>query len=541
MTRISTLAPFQNPFFLALWTATLASNFGLQIHLMAASWLMVSLASQPLMVAMVQVAVAVPFIMFALFAGALGDIYDRRLIMLCAQLFAFLSSALLAIFALTELITPWVLLLLVLLISLGAAFFTPVWAASVGSTVPRKHLADAISLNVSNFNLARCLSPALGGLLITSIGVAWAFVVNTLSYVGTITVLWRWKPPPQVQQSPPEPILWAMTMGIRYALRTHYIRVFIVRLVLCGIGGAVHLTLMPLVASDHLDGTASTFAVLLTAFGIGAVTGSLTVNWLRSVLGVQKSTLCCQLTLALSTLLLGTTDNLIACAALIAIGGGAWMTFLTLMNAGVQLLSPDWIVGRLLAVFQTSIFIAMALGGLIWGKVAGELGIASALSLASVAIILSSIYGWLRPAHDSDSINIENANLPSMTPEHTRTDPGSSPIIATVIYQVDNTNESAFLSAMEELKWVRLRLGALDWSLQQGLEDPELWVERYTSRDWDDHKRRVGRYTQHDNDIRLRAAAYDRRGKPEMYRSVKREPLGKIPQRPGTPDNLIIQ
>lgn len=523
--KISIWAPLKSRVFLAIWIASLATNFGMQIHTMAASWLMVRLDSSPFMVAMVQVSASLPFILFSLLAGTLSDIYDKRRQMLLAQLFALIASALLAFLTYTDQITPASLLFFIAMIGLGTAFYAPAWASSVNLIVPRQHITEAISLNITNFNLARCLSPALGGILITSIGLAWAFILNTLSYIGIVLVLLRCKiQQPKVKEVSSEPLMWAMRMGLGYAWRTDYIRVVLIRILLCGIGGAVFWTLMPVIATHLLEGDATTYATILSAFGLGSVFGSFLITKLRVKIGTQRAALLSQLVLAVTSLGVGFSDSLILTSLLLLVVGGAWMAFMTLMNASIQLSSPEWIVGRMLAIYHVTIFLSLALGGLLWGRIAAELSVDVALFAAGVMTLISLFYGKFKPLHDLGVINVENADLSHPMSDKTRVDPGNLPIVATVMYQVEAENETDFLKAMAELKMVRLRLGAVDWSLQQGLDESDLWVERYISRDWQDHQRRPGRYTHHDNEIRLRVAAFDKRKQPELIRSVQREP-----------------
>jgi MFS family permease len=518
----STLAPFKSRIFLSIWLASLISNFGMQIHTMAAAWLMASLEPSPFMVALIQVAASVPFLMFALLAGTLSDMYDKRLLMLAAQSLALLSSAVLAYCALTGAITSWGLLALIFSISVGMAFYAPVWQSSLNLQVPKEHMAEAVGLNAAGFNLARSFSPAIGGVLLTSVGAAWAFMINTVSYIGIIVVIALWKIPTSAKRSSREPVLRAMGLGFRYVRLTHYMRVVIIRVLLGGTCAAVFWSLMPIIARDQLQGGAATYSIILFAFGIGSVMGGLGNRWLRLRFGTQNTALGSQIILGLAALLCGLSSSLWLTCLLLTLAGAAWMAFMTIMNTSIQLSAPKWIVGRAIAIYQTSAFGSLALGSLLWGKIAAETGINYALLMAGGLCLLSCIYSQRKPLPELNSVNADTVNIDSRFPEEIQVETGRSQVCLSLIYEVALDKEAEFLHTMAELKRVRLRSGAVDWSLCQGLDNPRCWTERFTSQDWDDLQISRQRYTTQDNNVRLHACTLDQRGRPDMIREVIR-------------------
>jgi MFS family permease len=179
--RSATLAPFRHRIFLAIWIASLVSNFGSLIQSVGASWLMTSLAPTPDMVALVQAATLLPIMLFSLPAGALADAFDRRLLMIVAQAVMLIASAVLTVFGFLGWIGPWLLLVTTFVIGCGAALNGPAWQASVGDQVPRDVLPAAVALNSLGFNLARTLGPAIGGILVAFGGPQAAFLVKALS------------------------------------------------------------------------------------------------------------------------------------------------------------------------------------------------------------------------------------------------------------------------------------------------------------------------------------------------------------------------
>ena len=159
-TESSTWKPLSNSLFRALWIAAVASNIGTWMHNVGADWLMTALAPSPWMVALMQTAENAPFFILALPAGALADIVDRRRLLLYTQAWMLVSAVSLAALTFLVLTTPWVLLLLIFALGLGAALNAPAWQAIIPDLVPRSQLPAAVSLNSVAFNIARAVGPA---------------------------------------------------------------------------------------------------------------------------------------------------------------------------------------------------------------------------------------------------------------------------------------------------------------------------------------------------------------------------------------------
>src|SRR5215212_567131 len=139
----SAFSPFQSRIFLAMWVASLLSNFGTLIQNVGATWLMTSLAPSADMVALVQVSTVLPIMLFSLPAGAAADVWDRRVLMLVAQGAMLAVSAALAVLAWLEQVTAWLLVVFTFLLGMGAALYGPAWQSSVREQVPRTDLPAA--------------------------------------------------------------------------------------------------------------------------------------------------------------------------------------------------------------------------------------------------------------------------------------------------------------------------------------------------------------------------------------------------------------
>src|SRR5579864_4250975 len=181
-----------------------------------AAWLMVSLNAGPMYVALTQTASALPFFVLALPARAIGDIVDRRKLILFTETWMFVVALVLAGMTLGGFMSPVMLLVLTFALSAGDAFESPAWRAVLPELVPKNDLAAASALNGIEFNFARAIGPGLAGILIAASGVGTAFLVNAASFLGVMVVIARWKRAVRKPTTPLETLTGATIAGVRY-------------------------------------------------------------------------------------------------------------------------------------------------------------------------------------------------------------------------------------------------------------------------------------------------------------------------------------
>src|ERR1700757_3020233 len=189
-------APLREPLFRAMWIAAIISYIGTWMQAVGAGWMMTMISGSPLMVGLVQAAVALPVFLVILPAGALADMVDRRRFLLITQGWMVLASGTLGVLTLLHVVTPWILLGFTFLLGLGAVMNDPAWQAITPELVPAEQHAAAVAMNSAGFNVARAIGPALGGMVIAAAGSGTAFLLNALSFFGVILVLYRWKRQP---------------------------------------------------------------------------------------------------------------------------------------------------------------------------------------------------------------------------------------------------------------------------------------------------------------------------------------------------------
>lgn len=525
-------SPFAFPIFRDVWLANLASRFGGLIQSVGASWIMVTLATSPLLVSLVQASTTLPVMLFALLAGALADTYDRRRLMIAAQLFMLAVSVALAVFAWFEALTPWLLLLFTFLIGCGAALNGPAWQASVGEMVPRPVLPAAVALNSMGFNVARSLGPALGGALVAVGGAAAAFAVNAVSYLGLLFVLARWRSPETRSTLPREPLGLAMFAGVRYAALSPTIAAVLARSAVFGVGASAIPALLPLIASQRMAGGPLVFGLLLGAFGLGAVLAALASSRLRTRLGSEAMVRAALLALAAGALGTGYSASLPLTLFALLVGGGGWVLALSTFNVTVQMSAPRWVVARALALYQMAAFGGMAAGSWLWGSITERYGLTEALAASALVLLACLALGLRRGLPDLALTNLDPLGRWREPAIALDIQPRSGPVVVTVEFRIDEADVPEFLAAMAERRRVRRRDGAREWSLLRNLEHPELWIERYQSPTWTEYVRQNQRLTQADAEIgeRLRGL-HQGPDKPRVHRLIERQ-TGSLPPQP---------
>src|SRR5271155_945443 len=206
---VSPWHPLRIRIFRNLLIADLVSDIGNFMQTVGAAWLMTTLTSSSLYIALIQTASALPFFLLALPAGSIGDIFDRRKLILGTETWMLVVATVLAGVTFSGRMTPWLLLFLTLALSLGDAIEAPAWRAIFPELVKKDDLTPALALNGIEFNLARATGPGLAGLIIAVAGVATAFFLDALSFLGVIFVIFQWKRPARKTTVPAETLAGA--------------------------------------------------------------------------------------------------------------------------------------------------------------------------------------------------------------------------------------------------------------------------------------------------------------------------------------------
>src|SRR6516165_5734431 len=320
----SAWAPLHQHLFLGLFLAAFGSNVGTWIQNVAAAWLMTSLAPNPLLVGLVQALSGLPVFLFIIPAGALADLIDRRRLLLFAEGWMLVTAALLGVLTVKGLVTPWILLLLTFVLGIGAALNNPAWQASLPELVKRHELSAAIALNSIQFNLARAVGPAIGGVLVAAIGAGYAFLINAASFVGVTAVVFAWHRAEEHSTLPAERLVGALKAGIRYTRYSPRLTAILLRTGLFTLEGSALPALLPLIARYQLRVGATGYGELLGLFGVGGVIGGALVPQVRGLLSRDNTLIASTIIYAVAMAGLALVRGNVSAFAAMFVSGSVW-------------------------------------------------------------------------------------------------------------------------------------------------------------------------------------------------------------------------
>jgi len=496
--------PLRIPIFRNVFIADLLSDIGTFMQSVGASWLMVSLGASATMVALTQTASSLPFFLFALPAGAIGDIVDRRKLILYTECWMVAVASVLAIATIAGFISPWLLLTLTFALSAGDAFETPTWRAVLPELVGKSDLAAASALNAIEFNLARATGPALAGVLIVVAGVGATFVVNVISFVGVIVVIARWKRPARTSLAPLETLGGATVAAVRYVRYSPVLRLVMVRAGVTMFAASALLALLPSVART-MSAQATVFGVLFGCFGLGAVLGGLAMQPARRRWSIEGVATGAIVILGTSMIAAGQMHHVMFLGMTMLVAGSGWIVFISLSSALVQTLAPDWARARVLAIFILVFQGGLAAGSAMWGAVATKTGLSTALLVAGLSTIATVLLGTIArlPETTADMTPWNHWRMPVIIREEA---PAleQDPVLVTVRYSVRPNHTADFLSAMQTYGQIRRRDGAAWWSVFRDLEQADVFLETFLVTSWAEHVRQHERFTRGDEEVEAR-------------------------------------
>jgi MFS family permease len=491
--------PFHHATFTVVWTATVVSNIGTWMYNAASGWLMTSLAPDPLIVSLVQVASTLPMFLLALPAGALADLVDKRRLLIGVEIATTALSALFAGFVWLSLVTPSNLLVFTFLIGVGGVLTAPAWQAIVPQLVPRRALAPAVTANSVGFNISRAIGPALGGVIIGALGIAAPFWLNAASNLGVIAALVWWRPSAKTgHQLPTERFIGAMIAGVRYSRHNRHLTATMARGVGFFLFATAYWALLPLVARDRIGGGPAMYGILLGAIGAGAVIGAFLLPWLKAKLGPDRLVAGGTFGTVVALVLFGLARDGIAGISASLLAGLSWIAVLASLNVSAQVALPEWVRGRGLALYMTVTFGGMTLGSAIWGKAAGLIGLPMAHFVAAAGALAVIPLTWRWKLQTGAGVDLTpSLHWPvPVTSQDIEQDRG--PVLVTVEYRIRASHREDFLIALSELARERRRDGAYDWALFEDAAEDGRFVETFHVGSWLEHLRQHERITKAD-------------------------------------------
>ncbi len=499
-------APLKVQVFRMLWSTWLVANICMWMNDVAAAWMMTSMTTSPIWVALVQSASTLPVFLLGLPSGAMADILDRRRFFIMTQFWIAGVAVLLCAIVVYGVMTPPLLLALTFANGIGLAMRWPVFAAIVPEVVPRSQLPAALALNGVAMNASRIIGPLVAGALIASAGTAWVFVLNAVLSVISGFIIMRWRRDHAPSPLGRERLISAMRVGVQFVRQSARLRAVFLRVALFFLHSTALLALLPLIARNLHGGDAGAFTLLLAAMGLGAIGAALYLPRLRQMM--TRDTLVMRATLiqSVATAVMAFAPNVYVAVPAMLVNGAAWITCANSLSVSAQLALPDWVRARGMSMFQMAIMGGSATGAALWGQV-------STLSSLQTGLVIAAFSGaltmYLAQRWVTD-LSIEEDLTPSREFKAPVADapPGAGHVVVTIDYQIDPERAEDFRLVMEESRRSRLRQGALAWELLRDIGKPGHYIEQIVDESWTEHLRRFDRVTASDVSLRERKLAF---------------------------------
>ena len=512
------LAPLKQPVFRGLWLAWLAANMTMWMNDVAAAWLMTSLTTSPVMVALVQTASTLPVFLLGLPSGALADILDRRRYFAATQLWVSVNALVLAALSLAGLLTAPLLLALTFSNGIGLALRWPVFAAIVPQVVSRAELGAALSLNGIAMNLSRVIGPVVAGAVLAAFSAAAVFVLNTVLAAVAFVLILRWKSTARTSTLPGERFVGAMRVGLNYAMQSPRLKVVLLRIFLFFLQCTALVALLPLVARQLHGGGAGTFTVMLSCLGSGAIFAALCFpRWRQHFNRDQFVWMGTLVHAALSCLIVALPEIWIALPAM-ALLGMAWISVANSLVIAAQSAMPDWVRARGMSIYQMALMGGAAAGSLLWGQVASLLDVRSAVIAAAIFGVAGLVLTRKRSVEGGADVDFSPAAARAAPDPAQQIGPEQGPVMVTLEYQIDPARAQAFAEIMQRTRRARLRQGALSWGLFRDVAETGRYVEYFVDENWLEHQRRLERFTAFDAELRDQRLAFHIGTEPPVLR-----------------------
>lgn len=335
----------------------------------------------------------------------------------------------------------------------------------------------------------------------TFAGTGAVFILNAISFVGVFFVLLFWRREISESQLPSERLFSAIRSGMRFASHSSELQASLIRGFCFFIFASASWALLPLIAKNLENGGPQAFGILVASLGLGAVIGAVGLPKLRDKVTSDVLITGASILYAIAMVALASINHFLILCIAMAIGGIAWISILSSLQVAAQMSLPNWVRSRGLAVFMMIFMGSMAIGSLLWGKVAALYGIDTSLIVAAIGMITMLVISHRFKIDGIEKIN----HTPSMhwpTPEiHENVNHDRGPVFINIIYKVKDKYIEEYLLLIKELSKFRKKSGCYGWGIYQDTNDPNVYSENFYIESWLEHLRQHERVTEAERDV----------------------------------------
>ena len=362
-------------------------------------WLILTLTNSPFYVGLTAALSSVGVLLFSLYAGVIADRVDKRRFIILMQLAFMIEAFTVSILLWTNAIAVWQVLVLATTLGIASAFDIPMRQAFVVEMVGKDDLMNAIALNSSLFNAARVIGPAIAGLLIGTVGIAWCYFVNGLSYIAVIAGLLMMRLPYDARPPKTTSAWTGFREVLAYLRNDRRLRVLMILTAILSVFGFPYIAMMPVFARDVLNRGATGYGALTSSIGIGAVIGALGIALASARIRARGRLMLIGGTAFGILLILFSASRVLALSmVLLGLAGCAMIVNNSLTNTLIQTTAPDHLRGRVMG-FYSFVFVGMApFGAFLFGVVAEHVGVPTTIAAGGVIVTITvAIARWLVP------------------------------------------------------------------------------------------------------------------------------------------------
>ena len=380
--------------FRLLWFGLAISNTGSWMATLAQGWLVVELAPRPALapfyLGIIGFVRAIPILLLSGVAGAIADRMDRRRLLIFSQIVLGASALALAILAQTHVVRMWHVIALAAVSAVALTFDAPTRQSLVPHLVGPRELVNAIGLNSAAFNGPGIIGPAIGGILVSSVGVADTFYINAISYAAVLVALLAMTPKPPVPVAQRAGIWRELLDGLHYVRNQRAILTLFVLALLVSVVARPYIQLLPAFVKTTLGGGPNALGILMAASGAGALGGSIVTAFIGSTRHRGMIAITCAALTGITLFVFSLTKTAVAGAIVLVALGAFIMLYMGMTNALLQTYTALEMRGRIMASY-TMIFLGfMPLGTWLLGTVATLTSLPATLAAAGVIVAVAA-------------------------------------------------------------------------------------------------------------------------------------------------------
>ncbi|MFH0802227.1 MAG: MFS transporter [bacterium] len=377
------------------WFGQMVSLSGSWIQILAQGWLVLKLTDSPLYLGLVNAAASLPLLLLSMWGGVLADRFDKRKILLLTQFVSMLLAIVLGALISLELIKIWHVFLIAFLLGTVNSIDAPTRQAYIVELVGKEDLTNAIALNSAAFNGARIVGPAIAGFLISIAGLGWCFYLNGISFLAVLWGLWLIDLTPAKRHEIMSP-LKNLILGLRYIRHTPCVLSLISLIAVSSVFGMAYMVLMPIFARDILNVGASGLGFLMTATGIGALIGALTLAYMGNFSSKGTFLLATCGLFSVAVFAFSLCRNYHLSLIIMAVAGWSLVSFTAVINTLLQSIIPHELRGRVMSVYVLAFLGLTPFGSFQAGIIAQWVGAPFALALGACICASAVLYLYTR-------------------------------------------------------------------------------------------------------------------------------------------------